>query len=123
MGLFDWLTGGGKAADKIISGVSAGIDMTFYTEEEKSIANQKILDFKLKYAQSTTAQNVARRIIAIAVTGMWVFLVLLAVAAYLIDLKQFSEFIFKVLQDNVNTPFSIIVGFYFLAHITRQVKR
>ena len=79
MSFFSFLTGGSKTAEKVVDGVSSGIDAMFFTDEEKSRASQQILDWKLEYAKSTAGQSIARRVIAFAVTGMWCFVILLTV--------------------------------------------
>ncbi len=99
--------GSSKNTDAMI----AGIDKAWFTNEEKS-------DFFLKYLAATQPQNMARRFIALIVVLLWGFLVLVGVAAYSLD-SGFSMFVFDTLKDTVNTPFSIIIGFYFAAHLAR----
>ena len=122
MGWFSWLTGGGETAGKVVEGVSSGIDMMFYTDEEKAIASQKVLDFKIEHAKHTQNQSIARRVIAFSITGLWAFLNLLAVALYFIS-ESASKFIFEVLKENINTPFMIVVGFYFAAHVVGKLGK
>lgn len=94
--------------------VLKGIDAAWFTSEEKS-------EYFLKYLASTQPQNLARRLIAFIVVLLWAFLVLVAVAAYKFD-ADFSVFVFDTLTKTVNTPFSIIIGFYFAAHLARAWK-
>jgi hypothetical protein len=94
--------------------VLSGIDKAFFTSEEKS-------EFFLKYLAASHPQNVARRLIAIMIVFMWIFLILVGVVMYKID-PGFSSFVFSTLDNNVNTPFSIIIGFYFAAHLARAWK-
>tara|TARA_R110000764_G_scaffold9950_2_gene31155 strand:+ start:516 stop:953 length:438 start_codon:yes stop_codon:yes gene_type:complete len=54
----------GGNSDKILdmtSGIGSFIDESFHTEEEKSDANIKLLDLKIKLANATQGQNLARR--------------------------------------------------------------
>ena len=54
--------------DKVLdmaSGVGTWINDANFTEEEKSKANQKFLDFKLKWVNATQGQNLARRYCAL----------------------------------------------------------
>ncbi len=54
----------GATPDKAMDaakGVGNFIDESFYTEQEKSVANQKLLDWKLKWINATQGQNLARR--------------------------------------------------------------
>lgn len=123
MGWFGWITGGTETANKVVDGVVDGVDAMFFTNEEKSVANQKILDWKLKYAQASSGQNIARRVIAIGVFGLWALLIAIAVVAKALDAKEFCTFIFEMMEANVNTPFSIVLGFYFLAHVARGFSK
>lgn len=119
MGFFSFLTGGSKTAEKVIDGVSSGIDMAFFTDEEKSIASRAVLDWKLEYAKATAGQSISRRVIAFIVSGLWAFLIIISVVAGLINGKDSEsvKFLFEIMKDIVNPPFMIILGFYFLAHV------
>jgi ABC-type transport system involved in cytochrome c biogenesis permease subunit len=119
--LFSWLTGGGKTADKVIDTVSAGVDMAWFTEEEKSIAAAKVLDFKLKWMKATSGQNLARRVIAFGVVGLWILIIVIACFARIWSVDA-SNFLFQVLTDIVSLPFTVIIGFYFAAHMVGKLK-
>ena len=124
MGWLSFLTGGSKTAETVVEGAVSGIDAMFFTNEEKSVANQKILDWKLAYAKATAGMSISRRIIVVAVCAVWVLLVLLLIGVVILkgaDSIMFDD-LFKVLKDVVNPPFMIIVGFYFLAHVVGKSK-
>lgn len=91
--------------------VLSGIDKVWFTNEEKS-------DFFLKYLAATQPQNMARRLIALVVVVLWALLIVSGVTIYKIDVA-WSQYVFDTLSENVNTPFSIIIGFYFAAHLAR----
>jgi len=120
MGLLTSLFGGGKTTEKIVDGVTNGIDAVFYTDEEKAVANQKILDFKLAWLKSTQGQNIARRLIAITVTAMWALLGLIILSAKALGYDEFSKFASDYMVNVVVDPFMIIIGFYFLAHLVKR---
>ena len=124
MSFFSFLTGGSKVAEKVVDGVSSGMDMAFYTDEEKSIASQKILDWKLDYAKATASQSISRRIISCVVSALWALLIIVAVVFGLILGKEAAsvQFLIEILKDIVNPPFMIILGFYFLAHVVGKGK-
>ncbi len=122
MSLFGWLTGGGDTANKVIETASSGLDMLFFTDEEKSIAGQKVLDFKLEWLKATSGQNLARRFIAFGVVGLWCLGVLAACIAKLFS-EGYSEFLFTILKDVVGLPFTVIIGFYFAAHMVGKLKK
>lgn len=116
--LFAAIFGSSKNTETIVNGAVAGLDKLFFTDEEKSEASAKVADWYLKYLAATQPQNLARRFIAIIVVGLWALLVLAGVAAYPFS-ASFSLFVFDTLGEVVNTPFSIIIGFYFAAHVVR----
>lgn len=107
---------------EIVTGAKAGIDMAIYTEEERAIAAEDEREFRLRYMEATNPQNVARRVIAFLIVGLWVALVLLAVATRGLSVA-YSDFVFRVLQEVVNTPFGMVMGFYYLAHLVRSAKK
>lgn len=124
MSFFSFLTGGSKTAETVVEGVSSGIDAMFFTKEEKSVANQKILDWKLAYAKATAGMSISRRVIVCAVTAIWVILVLMlmALGVLLGGEHESIKFLFMVMKDIVALPFSLIVGFYFAAHLIGKGK-
>jgi hypothetical protein len=124
MSFFSFLTGGSDVAEKVVDGAVSGLDMMFFTSEEKSIASQKILDWKLDYAKATAGMSISRRVIVCAVVAVWVLLVLLMVALgiWLGGDHSSVKFVFKVMAEVVAIPFSIIIGFYFLAHVVGKGK-
>ncbi len=95
--------------------VLSGIDKAFFTKEEKA-------DYFLKYLAATQPQNMARRLIAVIVVALWTLLILVGVFTHPF-MPEWSSSIFYTLEDVVNTPFSIIVGFYFAAHLARAWKK
>jgi hypothetical protein len=121
MGIFDKLFGSDKQLDKLTTGAVNGLDKIFFTEEEKSEANQKLSEWYLKYLEATQPQNLARRLIALIVVSLWAFLILFGVLLYKLDMA-WSAFVFSTLNNIVNNPFMIIVGFYFLTHAVRAYR-
>lgn len=120
MGFLASLFGNSEVVETAAKGLYNGIDQAFFTDEEKSTANQKVLDWTLKYMAATNPQNVARRFIALVVVGLWAALVVAGVIAQTLGSQEIAAFIFDTLKNNVNTPFGIIIGFYFLAHVVRN---
>lgn len=114
--MFGWLFGGSKAADGVVDGIKKGIDALVFTDEEKSQANKTGMELFIKYQEATQPQNLARRLIALLIVGLFVCLVVSGVVCYKLD-KQYSEFIFMVLVDVVVNPTMLIIGFYFLKRL------
>ena len=103
--------GGGDTTKAVLR----GIDKAWFTDQEKS-------DYMLKYLAATQPQNMARRLIAFIVVFLWAVLVLIAVISQP-WMPEWSNKIFYILEDVVNMPFSIIIGFYFAAHLARSWKK
>lgn len=114
--------GSKKNTETLVDGAVSGMDKLFYTDEERSEDMAKTREWFLRYLEASQPQNLSRRFIAIIVVGLWAFLVLLAVLAWQWN-QDYSEYIFAVIKDAMLTPFNIIIGFYFLAHLTRQIPR
>ncbi len=121
MGLLAKIFGDKDQLDKLTDGAVNGLDKIFFTKEEKAEANQKLSEWYLKYLNATQPQNVARRMIAFIVVGLWALLVLMGVAVKWIN-DAYAEYIFTVLGEIVMNPFLVIVGFYFLTHTVRAYQ-
>ena len=122
MGWLSKIFGNEKQLDKLTTGAVSGLDKMFFTKEEKADANQKLSEWYLRYLEATQPQNVARRVIAFIVVGLWALLVLVGVAAQLFD-APYAKYVFEVLAEVVMNPFLLIVGFYFLTHTVRAYKK
>jgi uncharacterized membrane protein YgcG len=121
MGILANIFGNNDHATKVIDGASKGLDKIFFTKEEKADANSKLAEWYLKYLSATQPQNLARRVIAFLIVGLWVLLVLFGVAIRWWNIA-YSDYVFKVLTEVVMNPFMMIMGFYFLAHMVRTYK-
>lgn len=111
-----------KNTETIVNSAVKGLDAIVFTEEERAEAGLKLNAWYLKYLQATHPQNLARRLIAIIVVSLWALLVLLSAVMYP-WLPEYSDWIFTELEDVVNTPFSIIIGFYFATHLARAFRK
>ena len=121
--MFNWLFGNSGAAEKAVDAVINTGDALWFTDEERSIAAQKILDFKIEYAKVTQNQSISRRIISVAVSVMWMGVGIGILTAKALGADAFAEYAFKFMVDVVMQPFSIIVGFYFLAHVVKGLGK
>jgi len=74
-GLIGNLFGGSKAGEKIIDGVSNGIDKLFYTDEEKAEAASKArtegMTVYMEWLRSTSGSRLARRLLALGTFSIW----------------------------------------------------
>jgi len=101
--------------DGIISGATKAADAVVFTQEERA-------EFMLKYLEATKPMAVARRFIALAVTFLWclgvmIYAILLFFESHMLD--PWGRF----MDDTINQPFSIIMGFYFLAHVISKNQK
>ena len=120
-------------ASKIVDGAVKGLDALVFTDEERSRADAKLAEWYLKYLSATEGQNLARRLIAMVVVFVWSGLLALGLLARFVEVwfqrelvertYPLSDFVFTVLVDIVLTPFSIVIGFYFLTHAVRAYKK
>jgi len=124
MSLFSWITGSSKSAEKAVDGVVNGLDAMFFTDEEKSRANMKALELKIEFARATAGMSISRRIIVVMVSAAWLLLVILAAGLGLWLGKDAAQvaWLIELLTDVVMQPFSIIVGFYFLAQVAGAAR-
>lgn len=103
------------------SGVGNFIDESFHTEEEKSAANQKVLELWIKAQQATQGQNKARRLFATMILSVFLFIVLLCVIAltggYLLGYNPtayIKDIISLVQALRLGEATMLILGFYYL---------
>ena len=118
-----------KGAD-MASGIGNFIDESFHTDQEKSEARLKFLDFRLKWANATQGQNLARRYCAImfGLNFIFTFQVGLAIMVY----GFFAEASTKIIIDQIIgwvVAFQLgwimlaIIGFYFGKEFTMNNKK
>ena len=122
IGVLKSLFGSPKSTGKIVDAAVRGLDAVVFTEEERSEASAKLQDWYLKYLEATQPQNISRRFLAILIGLVWAFILILASLIYPIA-PDYSEFLFRVLVENINAPFGVILGFYFLTAAVRAYKK
>ena len=127
MGLFGKLFGSDKALDSMVKGAVSGIDALIYTDEEKAnaaaeeraAARAAVID----WMRATQGQNLARRLIALCITTVWLSMYLLAALASVLAVwlsgseAQFhaSAQIARELAADMNPAVMLILAFYFAA--------
>ena len=118
--------GSDKAVSSMISNVSNGIDALVYTDEEKaSDAKQERSEGRkmiVEWMKSTQGQNLARRLIALSVTGIWLLqyviaIVMNVIAVWVDNPEQWKESA-KIINESaqsMNAAMMLILAFYFAA--------
>jgi len=122
MNIIKWLFGGSKVASETVTDIRKGIDVMVFTPEEKALANREGFELWIKYQEATAPQNVARRMIALIVTALWAFLVLLTVALWPF-FREYTEFVYSLLLNVVSPVFMLVMVFYFSKRIIEGFKK
>lgn len=110
----------GKAVEKTVDAVIATGDALIFTEEERSQANQKYLDWVLEYHKASSGSNIARRMIAVMVVGVFLLLVLLVAGFYSFAMPEHGDSILSLIGETLTTPVGIVIGFYFVSGYVRD---
>jgi len=100
----------GKAVDAIIK---TG-DKLVYTEEEKAEMRLKTADMHIKMLSAYAPFKIAQRLIALLFIGGFLFTHLMAVFIFIWGNVELSKSLFKINNDVLGLPVSLIVGFYFM---------
>lgn len=126
-GLIGKLFGTEKALGAIVESAGNALDALVYTDEEKAQAASKdrseARQMVVEWMRSTQGQNLARRLIALSITGIWLgmylFSVLLSMLA--IWLPEHDENITATAKiasesaQDMNPAVMLILAFYFAA--------
>jgi len=74
---FGRVFGSDKALEAAVNGVTNGLDALVYTDEEKAQAasgdRSEARSMVISWMQATQGQHLARRLIALSITGVWLF--------------------------------------------------
>ena len=75
LGFLGKMFGSSEAGEKIIDGVTAGIDKLWYTDEEKAgdaqQAKREGMAVYMKWLESTSGSRIARRLLAVGAFSIW----------------------------------------------------
>jgi uncharacterized membrane protein YgcG len=128
MGILGKLFGSEKVMDAAIGGITKGFDALVYTEEEKSVDAAKerseARSMLVEWVKNTQGQNIARRLIALIITAVWLFMYL---ASAILDVsvvwmepgirEQVSRSAVAIGQraDSMTGAMMLILAFYFAA--------
>jgi hypothetical protein len=126
MGFFGKLFGSEKALEGVVSGVTKGLDALVYTDEEKAQGSAKerteARQMVVQWMQATQGQNLARRLIALSITGVWLLQYIIAqgfgmASIFISDPEKFRE-AGKFMQEGaaqMDSAVMLILAFYFAA--------
>jgi len=128
------LFGADKAVDSLITNASKALDKLVYTKEEKAEDQAKSVTEARKmiidWLAATKGQNLARRLIALSVTAIWllqyfVMMVLSVVAVWVDKPDNFtaSATVIGNYAEKMNAAMLIILAFYFSAPYMGDVAK
>mgnify|MGYP006928349347 CR=1 FL=1 len=134
MGLFSWFTTSEQAVDTgldLVKKGASGIDMLFFTDEEKSIASSKIMEQVIALHAANSDQNSVRakvrRILAVGIIGNYLILVNMTAVFGSLGKKDIAEFLFKLANEALGAHVLAVVIFYFgyygIKSIVNSVKK
>ena len=120
------LLGTDKAVTRIVDNASSAIDKLVYTDEEQADDRRQAVSearrMVISWMNATQGQNLARRLIALVVTGVWVAqylsMMALSVTAVWVGNPEPFESSAKVIggyAESMNGAMMLILGFYFSA--------
>jgi hypothetical protein len=120
---FGFLTGGSDAAEKVVDGISNGLDKMVFTDEEKADYTVKGAELHLKLLEITnkesTASSIARRMICIPIVWLWLFMIIVYVVLGTLELP------IAAVQDAISTltvPAGMALTFYVGRHALPNKK-
>lgn len=125
-GFLGKIFGTDKALKGVVDGVASGLDALVYTDEEKATDaaadRSEARKMVVAWMQATQGQNLARRLIALSITGVWLLQYIisqgLGFATIFIDnatkLQEASEYMRSGASD-MNAAVMLILAFYFAA--------
>jgi hypothetical protein len=119
MGLLKRIFAGPDQVAGIVDGATGLIDKFTFTNEERSEASFRAFELWLEYQKATSGQNVARRLIALIVVGLWAFLTVVVAVVGLVETLALegeaagAAFVFRLLSEAVSPLVIVVIGFYF----------
>ena len=124
LGLIGNIFGSQKALSGIVDGVTNGLDKLYYTDEEKAqdgaIERAAARGMVVEWMSTTKGQNIARRLLALVITGVWLTQY---IASLLLDLVWIddstriteSSLVIGQRAESMNGAMMLILAFYFAA--------
>lgn len=125
MGLLSFITGAGQAEkviEKVGDGLVKGVDMLFYTDEEKAIYSANAGELWLKtqgvLAEENTARTLTRRYISVFIMYSWGFMMMCSFLVAVWEMLKSGALVnalqlFTIVNTAMGTIVLAIVVFYF----------
>lgn len=118
------LFGSKKSLDRIVKGVSEGLDHLSYTEEEKAgdaaKSRTEARQMIVEWMRTNNGSRLARRFIALLVASIWALehlaaTILKVISPWVEDPSKFIESANAIAQhsEQMNGAFILVLGYYF----------
>jgi len=131
MGFLGRLLGSPKALTDTVNAVSDGLGQFIYTKEEKAENTAKAItegrQMLIKWMETTQGQNLARRLIALSITAIWLLMFVgrmaLGIAGVWLQGAEWDDSA-QVIGDNIEQmtgAVMLILGFYFASPYLGQI--
>jgi hypothetical protein len=102
-------------ANKVVDGVTAGLDKMFFTDEEKSDASQHAMDSIYGFIKATmeesSIRSITRRVLAVLTMSGFLFLLIFGAIVYCIS-AEWAAFVLSCASTLSNLVLAVSV-FYF----------
>ena len=128
MGILDKIFGTDKHVSQGLSMIERAGDALFYTDEEKAAdratKSQQVRQFMVDWMETTKGQNIARRLLAVMITFVWLFLYLVSIALAVTSPWVSADVSIKLIEsaqvlesnaDRMSGAVMLILAFYFAA--------
>ena len=128
MSIWGKIFGTDKAVESGLNMIYKAGDALVYTDEEKAIDKarkiKQVQQFMIDWMETTKGQNIARRLLAIMITSVWLFLYLVGIVLSVISPWVDAEISLKLMEsarvlesnaDRMSGAVMIIIAFYFAA--------
>jgi hypothetical protein len=115
------LFGSPKTVGKLVDGALSGLDKLKFTPEERADAERALLPVITDWMKGTQAQDVARRMLALIVATPWGVNALVMVG--FATTGKSIEPLVAVMNGSINTPFMLVMAFYFAPHAITAVMK
>ncbi|MCG7904407.1 MAG: hypothetical protein JAY60_18520 [Candidatus Thiodiazotropha weberae] len=109
-----------EVVEKGVDAVVRTGDALVFTDEERNKANLMVLEWTLKFHDASKGSNLARRLLALMVVGVFLFLILLVAALYAFGADITAAKLFGLVNNSLSTPVSVIIAFYFTSGMIRD---
>ena len=122
---FKWFASGPDAAGKVLDAGIKGIDALVYTDEEKSVAKQRLVDQWVELqkilGEETTVRAVTRRVLAVITISCFALLVMGAAISWPFS-KEYAAFLLELASSQFGWLVLGVAGFYFGPYMLQKGK-